>query len=707
MVVNKRGQITIFIILGIIILFASASYFYLSRQSKEIKEEIVPSLTEVPFEVRPVRDYIQSCVSRIGEDGIRLIGLHGGYIDPLEADIKVNPAEPTESDAVDFLPDANIAIPYWWYLKDDNKCEGTCQFDTKRPPLSGGSPHSIQRQIERYVEEHLSECLENPRELAKQKYRINEMGTPIAKAYIFRDRVSLFVEYPLEVFKAETRFTIHDYIAEIDVALEPIYELASEVANLQATHNFLEKHMWNVISVFSAVDEEKLPPPSAVTFEFGGGITWQRSTVYEQLKQLLVGYIPVLQIVGVDNFRPIVAINQADPDLANVLYNRGAIIPLNKTYSGIEASLVYLDMWKPYIDLNCDGETCKSESISNTFLAVFGVQRYQFAYDVSFPVMLRIRQPRAMNDRGFDFFTMIEANMRNNKPMKSKYEPLRIDLGDMGVTTLLCSHRTSGEVTIKVTDGKTRKPLSDAKIILICGDETCAPGKTNEKGEFKGPLPRCFGSFIGIQKNGYAGRNIPYSTTSTNKKSFNIVLEPYRDLNLDVKKLPLRKSGEDYLPEALKPVTDDDSITVIMTKHVGPWDEGYTATGHVFGKDEKSTIRLIPGDYEVRINNVYMGDFEIPEQEKCEQVLFDEECVTIPGTKFGPTQPMPSGGAVFNWTLTKTNIDRGKKVTFKTLVFDFPAIPKQKREMTDLEAINKVEPYSKIYRGKLEPIISS
>ena len=61
---EKRGQITIFIILGIIILIALVTFFYIRSTAieRKLRPEIIPAITEIPSEVRPIRLFIQKNV---------------------------------------------------------------------------------------------------------------------------------------------------------------------------------------------------------------------------------------------------------------------------------------------------------------------------------------------------------------------------------------------------------------------------------------------------------------------------------------------------------------------------------------------------------------------------------------------------------------------------------------------------------------------
>ena len=76
----KRGQITIFIVIGLIILLIIGLIIYLSRGQIERKLAARTSIAKVPQEVQPIYDYAEQCIYDIGKDAIQKLGERGGYI---------------------------------------------------------------------------------------------------------------------------------------------------------------------------------------------------------------------------------------------------------------------------------------------------------------------------------------------------------------------------------------------------------------------------------------------------------------------------------------------------------------------------------------------------------------------------------------------------------------------------------------------------
>jgi hypothetical protein len=144
-IVKKRGQITPFIILGIVILISTGIIFYMRSLVAEesLKAELIPEITQIPAEVRPVRAFVEECLSSVSEEALRKVGDGGGYIDTAEAGLVTSSFDPTEADGIQFAPDSTLRIQYWAHLSSPNNCEGDCTFASERPPFYG---HKVQIQ---------------------------------------------------------------------------------------------------------------------------------------------------------------------------------------------------------------------------------------------------------------------------------------------------------------------------------------------------------------------------------------------------------------------------------------------------------------------------------------------------------------------------------------------------------------------------------
>src|SRR3989344_8458217 len=108
MPLNKRGQMTLFIIAGIVILFVAFYIGYLQNESLRLRVEKELFKTEVvPEQAKSVVSYVNTCIGEILDDGLDLIAYQGGYVE-IPEEIKINPRRYLQADPVS-------KVPYWIY----------------------------------------------------------------------------------------------------------------------------------------------------------------------------------------------------------------------------------------------------------------------------------------------------------------------------------------------------------------------------------------------------------------------------------------------------------------------------------------------------------------------------------------------------------------------------------------------------------------
>ena len=138
---SKKGQLTLYIIIGIIVLLIIGFTIYILTQEKgkDIEPEI-PKIHKViygkrkyvpyepndlifGFEKRQASKIFDNAVKKTGINGLNLLGSQGGYIDTSK--LSYNSQDPTAkaSNAILFSQEGSLVVPYWHYMSSDNKCE--------------------------------------------------------------------------------------------------------------------------------------------------------------------------------------------------------------------------------------------------------------------------------------------------------------------------------------------------------------------------------------------------------------------------------------------------------------------------------------------------------------------------------------------------------------------------------------------------------
>ena len=188
-------------------------------------------------------------------------------------------------------------------------------------------------------------------------------------------------------------------------------------------------------------------------------------------------------------------------------------------------------------------------------------------------------------------------------------------------------------------------------------------------------------------------------TYGEEEQNVTLVVEPFRTVNVTVKLLNVRKSLNDW---SLDPQENfhgkNDQTLIILDRESIPGEEGFTTFAEVYGDvfsevpDQSEDVKIIPGNYSVRLITLRYDDITFPIQERCE----GDECFFVPQEPiiFDEEKPFPAGGAEFEWELTKEELDSGNTIEFKTISIAIEKVNEKDRDIEDLEQIGKIQEYT-------------
>jgi len=186
---NKRGQVTIFIIIAIILIVAVSLYFIFKDKS---------SVENIPIEVEPVYTNLISCLEETTEEGIEYLALHGGYY---EVPKSISIAYFTED------------IPYY-YLNSREYVP---------------SVERIEGELEDYIHNYLSNCLDFY-SFEEQGYEIRE-GDLLVSVNIKEDKIKVKLDYPLTITKGKSTKRLREFEIEVDSNVEKLLETSQEIVS--------------------------------------------------------------------------------------------------------------------------------------------------------------------------------------------------------------------------------------------------------------------------------------------------------------------------------------------------------------------------------------------------------------------------------------------------------------------------------------------
>ena len=120
---KKRGQITIFIIFGLIFLL----FFLIILFTKSYRIEKIGVISS--DELNPIKYYVDLCAKSSSSDALYLLGVQGGYTAPPKL----------------YFQSAYAKIAYWYYKGEDTS-----------PTIE-----KMEQELSSYVNRALPECTEN------------------------------------------------------------------------------------------------------------------------------------------------------------------------------------------------------------------------------------------------------------------------------------------------------------------------------------------------------------------------------------------------------------------------------------------------------------------------------------------------------------------------------------------------------------------
>ena len=703
---KKRGQITIFIIIGILLLFATALTVYIRNQIRENNIEIVrePILEEIPKEAEPIREFVTSCITQTATNALLLMGEQGGYTTTQH--LSQNPQMPTESQTISM----SLPTPYWWHLRSPNNCMGinACKFESLRPALFriNDPKKSMESQLDNYVAQKLRDCTNKFREFTSMGFSIDEQ-TPQVITTVTNDDILFVVTYPLTIKKNSRVVSLTKYYTRIPLRLKEIYNLATRITNAQSNYSFLESNTMELINIFSAPDKDKLPPIAESEFRVSP-LFWLKSDVRKRVEEMLQNYVPFLQVQDSLNYNRIVVEQEGKyENVVQRIYDN-MILPLEGA-QGKRVDFSYFDIWPIYLDINAGAELVMAESIYSGPLQ-FGLSRYSTAYHISYPVLVDVYDPQALNFKGYSFKFALESNIRNNEPLNVSYTPLQA--AEVVDQSLLCDprNRKSGTITIRVNEAGTKKPAADVQILFSAGED-CFIGVTDSKGILEAKFPIAAGE-VTLLSERHLGKKIAL-TTSKNPKEIAIDLVSKREKKVMVQKKVIRKlynfeTDESYWGPLDPTPTDlfrDEEAVIIMERKGEQGDEPFTTLVHSLGKKIQN-ITLVPGTYQVSGVLISHKPITIEPQKRS----VDAALGLIEKEYYVPEEPLeiedyPSGGVEFGEdeaaSLTAEEMDFYKTLVLYVGSYDLEGAPELIIE--DIEVASEKEELSKNNRGALKP----
>jgi len=178
---NKRGQISVFIVVAIVIVAGLLIYFSLREG---------PTVSVNP-EIAPVFNFVQNCVEKSTLDAVYHIGQYGGYY--------VIPEKVTTSKIPIYVDNGKNLLP---------------------------SKIQIEKELSDYIENRLFFCTRNFVDFPTFEIDSSEVESLVT---IENDKIKFDVRYPLRVSTDGKVYEISNFEYEVESRLSEIYEIVDYI----------------------------------------------------------------------------------------------------------------------------------------------------------------------------------------------------------------------------------------------------------------------------------------------------------------------------------------------------------------------------------------------------------------------------------------------------------------------------------------------
>jgi len=200
---GKRGQITVFIILGIVIIAVILFLFLFFRKGPSELQAEQEELAIKDLEARNVYLFIKDCLKKTSEEALFHFGYDGGRTGFF----------------TQFYDYGIYSVPYYYY-------EGI-SYIPEEDEISDGI-------LGRYVDDNLMICIDNFNSF--QGMRI-EYNTPSTVAKIAPEKVMFNLNFPVDVYKGQDIIRLGpDFKAETNVRLGDILSICRTIIENQLTN---------------------------------------------------------------------------------------------------------------------------------------------------------------------------------------------------------------------------------------------------------------------------------------------------------------------------------------------------------------------------------------------------------------------------------------------------------------------------------------
>jgi hypothetical protein len=484
--VPRRGQVTLFIIIAIV-LVAGISLFFILKNN-------LSGASSLDKEIQPIYNAYLSCIESSLKEGVNLMGYQGGYIE-LPEFVPGSLYRPTSSQ-LDFF---GQPIAYWYYISGNNIIHE--QVPTKK---------GMEEELGKYVSERLDSC-------NLKGYSLSGYDAYIGPGEVLIDisegTVEARVINNFNVYTENETYIINTHQVSINSKLGKFYDLALKTYDHEKETNFLESYALDALWTSS--------PVIGVNFTCEP-LIFVDEIIIENLMDSLSVNIASMKLKGTYY------------DLSNEL-NKYFVVDMGESVEE-DVMFRYSKDWPTRVDIEGDRIITPIGLQQGLEILGFCYVPYHLVYDVDFPVLIQFF------DDDFIFQFPINVVLQNNGLLNVSKSEVNYNLNDE-----ICSNLNNH---LKVyTYDYSLNPV-ETRLQFKCMSSLCELGSTSNLGVdaiYDGEIPGCIGGRVIASAEGYLQSE--FIINSLDDTTANILLKKLYELDLDLESEELSVisfEGEDY-----------------------------------------------------------------------------------------------------------------------------------------------------------------
>jgi len=536
---EKKAQISIFIIIGIILVIVTSFFIYNSDF-----EFFVSHDTKLKNQVSTI---VKDCIYKSANTGTFILGQQGGYIS-IPSEIANNPTK---------------------YILVGSKIPNWDVQNGNIPTID-----SMQQELTNYVQEQSFSCIEHNVKDLENVFDI-KLGDKFEVISTINDNnIVIEATYPITFNEknSEEILNVEDYTVTLkDLRLGDLYSLAVSVYNTQAEERVFESLTLEQIRTSNDYSSSLSVPTEGMMFSCG-----KRVWTYPQLKSNIANLnnrnFKYLQFEGTSSKGELLRMNlnatgkyEAYKPYYDNLY-RVDLDNVKPTYQNFDVnvmmpvarstdrrSIFFKYPFRTFEVTPSDGQIVQSMDMDvdvGTKIPIPCIQLFHHLYDLDYDLVVQLKDKTIDNDiqNNFVFQFPVRVQIKNNEPKKANIPKILTEEPTVNKNSY-CNNDSYQYPLMVLTTDNNDNPISDVNVKYQCVNLKCDMGITKKKQTIGGggkpelitDYPYCIGGQVIGEKEGYHKESVRVDTDSSllNRETFvgnNLVelkLTPLKSFNIN------------------------------------------------------------------------------------------------------------------------------------------------------------------------------